>query len=95
MRLSLDAIPVNITVEKVKHEAEKIQGVKNIHHIHLWAISTTRNALTAHIVVDNNNSLTQIENIKQRVKHTLEHLNIHHATLEVEPEAEICETKDC
>ena len=95
LRLSLDAVPVNITVEKVKHEAEKIQGVKNIHHIHLWAISTTRNALTAHIVVDNNNSLTQIENIKQQVKHTLEHLNIHHATLEVEPEAEICETKDC
>ena len=95
LRLSLDAVPANITIEKVKHEAEKIQGVKNIHHIHLWAISTTRNALTAHIVVDNNNSLSQIENIKQRVKHTLEHLNIHHATLEVEPEAEICETKDC
>jgi cobalt-zinc-cadmium efflux system protein len=95
LRLSLDAVPENITVEKVKQEAEKIAGVKNIHHIHLWAISTTRNALTAHIVVDKNNSLVQIENIKQQVKHTLEHLNIHHATLEVEPDEENCETKDC
>lgn len=95
LRLSLDAVPANITVEKVKQAAEKIPGVKNIHHIHLWAISTTRNALTAHIVVDNNHSLVQIENIKLQVKHTLEQLNIQHATLEVEPEQENCETKNC
>src|SRR5262249_35878286 len=95
LRLSLDAVPGNITIEKVKLAAENIQGVKNMHHIHLWAISTTRNALTAHIVVDRNNSLTQIESIKQKVKHALEHLNIQHATLEVEPEEESCETEDC
>lgn len=95
LRLSLDAVPGNITIEKVKLAAENIQGVKNMHHIHLWAISTTRNALTAHIVVDRNNSLTQIESIKQKVKHALEHLNIQHATLEVEPEEKNCETEDC
>jgi cobalt-zinc-cadmium efflux system protein len=83
LRLSLDAVPENITIEKVKHEAEKISGVKNIHHIHLWAISTTRNALTAHIVVNQNTTLTQIEKIKQQVKDTLAHLNIQHATLEI------------
>jgi len=90
LRLSMDAVPDNITIEKVKAEAEKVEGVKNIHHIHLWAISTTRNALTAHVVVDKNKSLVQIENIKQQVKHTLEHLNIHHATLEVEPDNDSC-----
>ncbi len=95
LRLSLDAVPANITVEKVKQAAEKISGVKNIHHIHLWAISTTRNALTAHIVVDNRHSLDEVEIIKQKVKHTLEHLNIQHATLEVEPEQENCETEKC
>lgn len=94
-RLSLDAVPGNITIEKVKLTAENIQGVKNMHHIHLWAISTTRNALTAHIVVDRNNSLTQIESIKGKVKHALEHLNIQHATLEVEPDEENCETEEC
>jgi len=91
LRLSMDAVPDNITLDKVKSEAEKIEGVKNIHHIHLWAISTTRNALTAHVVVDKNKSLIQIENIKHQVKHTLEQLNIHHATLEIEPDCGSCD----
>jgi len=86
LRLSLDAVPENITVEKVKLAAERVKGVKNIHHIHLWAISTTRNALTAHLVVDKSYSLSQIEKIKHEVKHILQDLNIQHATLEVEPE---------
>ncbi len=95
LRLSLDAVPANMNIEQVKQAAEKIPGVKNIHHIHLWAISTTRNALTAHIVVDEKKSLAEIETIKQKVKHELEHLNIQHATLEVEAAVENCETKDC
>jgi len=95
LRLSLDAVPANITIENVKQAAEKINGVKNIHHIHLWAISTTRNALTAHIVVENNRTLNDIEIIKQKVKDALEHLNIQHATLEVEPDQENCETEKC
>lgn len=95
LKLSLDAVPENLTLQQVKEAAEKVPGVKNIHHIHLWAISTTRNALTAHIVVDGKNQLSDIETIKHKVKHSLEHLNIQHATLEVEPDEENCETKEC
>jgi cobalt-zinc-cadmium efflux system protein len=95
LKLSLDAVPENLTLQQVKEAAEKIPGVKNMHHIHLWAISTTRNALTAHIVVDSKNQLSDIETIKHKVKHELEHLNIQHATLEVEPDEEICETEEC
>jgi cobalt-zinc-cadmium efflux system protein len=94
-RLSLDAVPENMNIDTVRSAAEKIPGVKNIHHIHLWAISTTRNALTAHVVVDGNKSLAEIENIKQSLKHELYHLNIQHATLEVEPDSEDCESEDC
>jgi cobalt-zinc-cadmium efflux system protein len=95
LRLSLDAVPENMNIAEVKLAVEKIPGVKNIHHIHLWAISTTRNALTAHLAVDEKKSLAEIESIKLRVKHELEHLNIQHATLEVEPAKENCETGDC
>jgi len=95
LRLSLDAVPENISVENVIREAEKVPGVKNMHHVHLWAISTTRNAITAHIVVDNQASFEEIEKIKHLVKNAMEHLNIHHSTLEVEPEQENCEAKDC
>lgn len=95
LRLSLDAVPENMNLEQVKEAAEKVNGIQNIHHIHLWAISTTRNALTAHIVVDEKKSLMEIEAIKDSLKHELEHLNIQHATLEVEPGPDNCETEVC
>jgi hypothetical protein len=45
--------------------------------------------------VDEKKSLAEIEIIKEKVKHELEHLNIQHATLEVEPAVENLRSKDC
>jgi cobalt-zinc-cadmium efflux system protein len=95
LRLSLDAVPENIDLQKVKTGISKIRGVKDIHHIHIWALSTTENALTAHIVVAKETNMVAIEKIKQEAKHELEHLNIKHATLEIETENDPCDEPDC
>jgi len=84
LRLSLDGVPDNINVEKIKAAALATKGVLNIHHIHIWAISTTRNALTAHLVLDNLISMEQAQQVKKELVHSFEHLNIHHVTLETE-----------
>ena len=84
LRLSLDAVPENIDTEKIKIQMLKTEGVKDIHHIHIWAISTTRNAMTAHLILENDLTEKQIANLKSKLKHELEHLNIQHATLETE-----------
>lgn len=95
LRLSLDGVPENIDINKVKVAASKIAGILAIHHIHVWAISTTDNALTAHIIVNENTTMQQIQLIKKEFKHALEHQNINHATLEVESENINCEDVDC
>ncbi len=95
LRLSLDGVPENIDLQKVKTGIGKIQGVKDFHHIHIWALSTTENALTAHIVVAKETNMVAIEKIKHEAKHELEHLNIKHATLEIETENDPCEEPDC
>ena len=95
LRLSLDAVPENIDLQKVKTGIRKIRGVKDFHHIHIWALSTTENALTAHIVVAKETNMVAIEKIKHEAKHELEHLNIKHATLEIETENDPCEEPDC
>ena len=71
-------------MEKIKQEVLKIQGVKEIHHVHIWAMSTTKNAMTAHLTLEKNISEKQTAEIKHKVKHELEHLNIQHTTLETE-----------
>ena len=93
LRLSLDGVPVEMNLQQVKDAAKKIDGVLDIHHIHLWGMSTTENALTAHIIIDENKSLTDSERIKHKLKHELEHLNIQHITLEVE--SKNCKEFDC
>src|SRR5437763_3204498 len=40
LRLSLDGVPKDIDLEEIKKEAFKVEGIQNIHHIHVWALST-------------------------------------------------------
>jgi cobalt-zinc-cadmium efflux system protein len=82
----MDAVPTNITIEPIRQAALKLAGVKNIHHIHVWAMSTAENALTAHLVISDNISHEEISSLKNKFKHELEHLGIQHATLETEVE---------
>lgn len=93
LRLSLDGVPPGIDMNKITGTVLAIKGVKGIHHIHIWAISTTQNALTAHIIVDEQTALAELQKIKEEVKHELLHVNIHHATIEVE--AQKCGDENC
>jgi cobalt-zinc-cadmium efflux system protein len=95
LRLSLDGVPKNIQVDDIKATAIKVTGVIDLHHIHIWAISTTENALTAHLVLQQDTTTEQEQKIKHKLKHEFEHKNIHHITLETERENEHCETEVC
>jgi cobalt-zinc-cadmium efflux system protein len=95
LRLSLDGVPEGIEIKKIKGIVDGISGVKDFHHIHVWAISTTENALTAHMVVSRNSDMAFIEDLKHKVKHELLHQNIQHATLEIEMENSPCGEPDC
>jgi cobalt-zinc-cadmium efflux system protein len=95
LRLSLDGVPENIDLQQVKTGVAKITGIKDFHHIHIWALSTSENALTGHVVVAKDADMQQIEKIKHAAKHELEHLNIQHVTLEIENENVNCEEPDC
>lgn len=91
--LTLDGVPKGIEIEKVIDEIKEIEEVIDVHHLHVWAMSTSQNALTAHVIVKQEN-FPQLENIKKQIKHELEHVNIQHATLEFETENETCEDVD-
>ena len=84
--LSLDGVPKNVDFDKVKQTAMRIEGVVKIHHIHIWAISTTENAITAHLVVSKGLKSQRISAIKHTFRHELEELNIEHCTIEIEDE---------
>lgn len=88
LRLALDGVPEGIDVQKVETVLSSDPGVLNVHHLHIWAISTTQTALTAHIVVKD---ITHMHEVKHRLKHDLQDLGIEHATLELELKEEHCD----
>jgi len=95
LRLSLDGVPSEIDIRKIKEMALGVNGVLGIHHIHVWAISTTQNALTAHVIIDEQKSMQEVDEIKHRLKHKLEHEHIQHITLETETQDADCLEPDC
>lgn len=82
IRLSLDGVPPGIKISDIKDEImETDDRIVDVHHIHVWALSTTETALTAHVVV---NQPELIPQIKHKIKHSLQDADIAHSTLEFE-----------
>lgn len=92
LRMSTDAVPEGFDVDDVKQKIESQEGVLNVHHLHIWPISTTETALTCHVVIP---SSDRLEEVTDRVKHLLDEMGIHHSTLELETSSSHCHDHDC
>src|SRR4051794_4935265 len=96
VRLALDGVPTDIDVDTIQAAAEQTKGVVRIHHLHVWAMSTTQNALTLHVVVQNQLTMQEIQCIKEELKHTFLHHNVQHSTIETETDEVFCkEVEHC
>jgi cobalt-zinc-cadmium efflux system protein len=94
LRLEMDGVPKKINIDKIKEELLKGKGVVDVHHMHVWALSTTENALTAHIVIDPE-FMPTFDAIKRDLRHRLQHMDINHCTLEPEFGNVECKHQDC
>ncbi len=79
--LLLDGVPENIPQDKLQQQIMAIDGVADIHHFHIRAVSTTEYALTAHVKV-HNDSLSP--DIRKKIKALPEISRMKYCTLEVE-----------
>lgn len=90
VRLAMDGVPEGIQVDVIREHLQEDPNVKAIHHLHIWPISTTENALTAHVVL---NDLQQLDATGVRLHEELAEHGISHATLEFESPAAHCPDK--
>lgn len=91
LRMSLDAVPANVEVANIEQVILKVKGVESMHHMHIWSMSTTENALTAHLLLEDKLSFDEKMKVVHKVKHELLHNNIQHATIELESAILPCE----
>ncbi|MFW2828672.1 cation diffusion facilitator family transporter [Sphingomonas sp. ID0503] len=89
--MSLLAVPEGIDVAAVDGTLRALPGVERVHHVHIWPLSTTETALTAHVVMPRYPGLAFFEAAKHRLEHDF---GIGHVTLQVEL-TEGCAEGDC
>jgi len=80
--LSIDAVPQNIDLHEVKAYLLSLTNVTDLHDLHIWALSTTENALTVHLVTTD--SLIYNHFIQEIQEHLHHHFNITHVTIQME-----------
>jgi cobalt-zinc-cadmium efflux system protein len=82
LRMGLHAVPPGIDEQKVRRFLTALNGVEAVHDLHIWPMSTTETALTAHLVMPGGHPG---DNFLHQLAHELEHdFGIGHATVQVE-----------
>jgi cobalt-zinc-cadmium efflux system protein len=86
LHLLFDGVPQDIDLPAVRAELLALPGVVGLHDLHIWALSTARVSLTAHLVLAAN--APHPDTILGQAEHRLhEHFEITHVTLQIESEA--------
>lgn len=80
----LEAVPKSIQADKVIQVIKNIEGVKDLHDVHIWTITSGIYALSTHLFIQDQ-MVSRTRDIIDKVNHELaEHFNITHTTLQVE-----------
>ena len=82
IHILMEGTPKDISIEEVIKVMNRVEGVVNVHHLHLWQLDEYKNALEAHVVIAD---FSDSESIKIALKTELEEsFSIAHTTLEFE-----------
>lgn len=92
LRMSIDAVPEGIDPDHVVGRIKAVDGVLDVHHLHIWPVSTDQTALTAHVVIADS---TRLDDITHRIKTMLCDEGITHSTIELETPASHCHSISC
>ena len=88
--LFLEKAPNDVCIDEIKEHILEIDGVIDIHHIHLWSLDGQKNFATMHVVTS-----ADPHEIKHKIREELAEHGVGHATLELESENEHCHEKEC
>lgn len=82
IHILMEGTPEDISIEEMIDAMESVEGVANVHHVHLWQLDEHKNALEAHVIIDD---FGKLEAIKAALKSKIEQkFSIVHSTLEFE-----------
>lgn len=92
IRVILEAVPSHIKTEEMIHSLNEIDGVNDVHDVHIWSITPELHAMSCHVLIDDL-STSQAATIRSRIEDVLrQRFNINHTTIQME--CEQCDAND-
>ncbi len=88
--LFLEKTPGGIQVKELKEHLMELDGVMDVHHIHVWSMDGQNHYATLHVVTNADH-----HEIKEQIRQELQEHGIGHATIELEAENEHCHETCC
>jgi cobalt-zinc-cadmium efflux system protein len=87
--LAMDAVPDSVVHDDVQDYLASVPGVLEVHDLHIWGLSTTETALTAHLVCVDDSGGRRLHDLTAALR---DRFGIGHATLQIETDAdaELC-----
>ena len=88
--LFLEKTPRGVDLSEIREHVTCIEGVLDVHHIHIWSIDGQNNYATMHVVTN-----LDPHEMKEAIREELQEHGIGHVTLELETEGEFCHEEQC
>lgn len=82
----MEGTPKNVDLEQVAQTIEALPAVKSIHDLHVWSITSGKNAMSGHVVVKEHISFQDSQQVLRDIEHALFELKIGHVTVQLETE---------
>ena len=88
--LFLEKAPEDASVQEIRTHLMELEGVADVHHVHVWSMDGHYHYATMHVV-----TASDPHEIKDKIREELKEHGIVHATLELEGESEHCHERHC
>lgn len=95
MRIILQGTPHDIDTGEISNTLKNIDGVCDVHDLHIWSVDGEYNVLTVHVVLNDDTKPDLLVQIKQKIRASLQEKGIEHATIEFENKQESCSYIKC
>jgi cobalt-zinc-cadmium efflux system protein len=95
LHIILQGIPEKLDISLITNHIEQLDGIENVHDLHVWSVDGNYNVLTLHVVLSEIIEMEKLAHLKVLIRQKLEQNGIQHVTIEFETLNEKCKFEKC
>jgi cobalt-zinc-cadmium efflux system protein len=95
LKVLLQSVPENINLVQLAEELQRIEGVENIHDLHIWSLDGSYHVGSLHAVLSEETAVTKQAEVHNAILGLMDRFRIQHPTVQIETEGSSCRLRTC